>query len=52
MIRSPMIRITDRIRTNDHQEMDDQEESNVISRQDQQDTNHPSELEVGALHMA
>ena len=37
---------------NDHQERDDQEESNAISRSDQQDTNRPSELEVDALRMA
>ena len=42
----------DRPPTNDHQERDDQEESNVTSRQDQQDTSRPSELEVGALRMA
>ena len=36
---------------NDHQERDDQEESNSVSRRDQQDTSHPSELEVGALRM-
>ena len=37
--------------TNDHQERDDQEESNAISRCDQQDTSCPSELEVSALRM-
>ena len=51
MIRGQVIRITDRIGTNDHQEMDDQEESNAISRRDQQDTSRPSEQEVGALRM-
>ena len=30
---------------------DDQEESNAVSRRDQQDTSHPSELEVDALRM-
>ena len=38
--------------TNDHQEKDDQKESNVVSKQDEYDTNCPSELEVGALRMA
>jgi len=37
---------------NDHQERDDQEESNAISRWDQQDTSRPFELEVGVLRMA
>ena len=37
---------------NDHQERDDQEESNVVSKGDQQDTNRPSELEVNAMRMA
>ena len=38
--------------TNAHQERGDQEESNAISRRDQQDTSHPFELEVGVLRMA
>ena len=42
-------RDNDRPLTNDHQEKDNQVESSVISRWDQQDTNRPSELEVGAL---
>ena len=36
---------------NDYQERDDQEESNAVSRRDQQDTSRPSELEVGTLRM-
>ena len=35
---------------NVHQERDNQGESSVVSRRDQQDTSHPSELEVDALH--
>ena len=37
---------------NDYQERDNQEESNVVNRRDQQDTSRPFELEVGALRMA
>jgi len=36
---------------NYHQERDDQEESNAVSRRDQQDTSRPFELEVGTLRM-
>ena len=36
---------------NYHQERDDQEESNAVSRRDQLDTSRPSELEVGTLRM-
>ena len=61
MIRSQTIRITDRAGTNTTtivpwwtitKKRDDQEESNVVSKRDQQDTSHPFELEVDALCMA
>ena len=42
-----------RLQTRDQQERDDLEESNIANRQDQQeDTNHPIELESGAICMA